>query len=388
MGANLVFDPQCTCTADDPNGNDPDIAGPGVLIGFLLTGALTFGVSSIILWLQYISSHNRKPPALLRRLTPKNAAADPVSFWETALTEVCWFCSYFHFLADDCQFVVELSDQQLLLGLLLIICAYIQYWPSAIVFGTDNLWTAGDIVCFSIFTHAATLLSLRSHFRHHRKLATARIIVMFVVYGLWFIVAMMELAPYKPKNSTKKASTLSQFWHAAIVIEALSIMWIYLIVYVPLFLSEEGTVVRSIISERDETRFESIRIWIMQHKRRRSSGFSNRMGWRSYNPYALARSKLTDLAVKFAHLYVQPMSATRRWFLWLSAELLFPWQIASYVITLTWVFSLAALIVSLVQSGLATDSWKFGQLLPAVLVLLPFSSLATAIAGKFTITFA
>ena len=209
---------------------------------------------------------------------------------------------------------------------------------------------------------------------------------MFIVYGLWLIVAMMELAPYKPKDSNKKAEMLSQFWHAAVVIEALGIMWIYLIVYVPLFLSEEGTVVRSIICDRDEARFDTIRMWIMQHRRRRSSGLSSRTGWRLYNPYAATRSKLTDLAVKFAQRYIQPMSAKRRWFLWLSAEFVFPWYIASFVITITWVFSLAALIISLIQSGLASDSWKFGQLLPAVLVLLPFSSLTTAIAGKLRIT--
>ena len=285
-------------------------------------------------------------------------------------------------LANKYQFVIELSDQQLLLGFLLIVCAYIQYWSSAVVFGTDNLWTAGDIVAFSIFTHAATLLSLRSHFRHHRKLASARVILMFVVFVLWFIVAAMELSPNKPTGSTKKAMMLAHFWHAAIIIEALGIMWIYLIVYLPLFISEEASIVRSIIAERDESRFELIRAWMLQHKRRRSSGTSIRSGWRLYNPYVIVRSHITDLAVRFGEIYILPTSTARRWFLWSVAEIFFPWYIATIATTLMWMFSLAALIVSLVQSGLASESWKFGQLLPAVLVLLPFSSLATAIAGK------
>ena len=249
-------------------------------------------------------------------------------------------------------------------------------------FGTDNLWTAGDIVCFSIFTHATTLLSLRPHFRHHLRLATFRIVTMFIVYGLWLIVGIMELNPNKPKNSEKKESALSQFWHAAVVIEALAIFWIYLICYLPLFLSKEATAVRDAISKRDERHFDEIRSWIMYHRRRRSTGFASHTGWRRHNPYAVIRRRLTRLAVKFAEFYIKPMTPSRRWWLWLAAELMFPWYIASIVLSITWLFSLGALIVSLIQSGLASDTWSFGQLLPAVLVLLPFGSFVTAVAGK------
>lgn len=357
----------CPSASDDLRAPDPDIAGPGVIIGFLLTGALTYTSSFIIIWLRRIASRNGQPPSLLRRLTPHHASTDPVAFWISAETE----------------FVIQLSDQQLLVGLLLIVCAYIKYWPSAVVFGADNLWTAGDIVCFSIFTHAATLFSLRAHFRHHLRLATARIMVMVLVYVLWLIIAILELSPNKPKDSDKKTSMLSNFWHTAITLEALGISWIFLIVYLPLFLSEEATTVRNVISEGREDRFEVIKTWTNHHRRRRSSlGSTGRVGWKRYNPYAIVRSQLTRLAVRFAEDYVQPASSAKRWLLWCTAELLFPWYIASSVITLVWIFSLGALIVSLVQSGLASDTWSFGQLLPAVLVLLPFQSFITAVAGQ------
>lgn len=69
--------------------------------------------------------------------------------------------------------------------------------------------------------------------------------------------------------------------------------------------------------------------------------------------------------------------------LWAAAELLFPWYIAGIILGVLWAFSLGALILSLYQSGLAS-SWDFGQLLPAVMVLLPFQSFISVIAGTLT----
>jgi len=63
--------------------------------------------------------------------------------------------------------------------------------------------------------------------------------------------------------------------------------------------------------------------------------------------------------------------------------LLFPWYTAGIILGAVWVFSLGALILSLHQNGL-TSSWDFGQLLPTFMVLLPFHSFVSAIAGMFT----
>jgi hypothetical protein len=65
------------------------------------------------------------------------------------------------------------------------------------------------------------------------------------------------------------------------------------------------------------------------------------------------------------------------------AELLFPWYVAGIILGVLWAFSLGALILSLWQSGLAS-SWDFGQLLPGFMVLPPFQSLISVIAGMLT----
>lgn len=292
---------------------------------------------------------------------------NPAEFWISILTEL----------------VLQLSDQQLVVGLLLLICAYIKYWPSSVVYGGNNLWTATDIVCFSSFTHAATLLTLRPYFRKHKRLATGRVVMMYIIYILWLVVAAQILSPTKPRGSTKEPPAIAHFWHAATYIEALGVMWIYLITYLPIFLSKAATKVRNAISEGRERDFYVVNAWILHHRWRKPTAVERRTIWKRFNPYAVVRRFLTRFAVRFSELYVITRSIWLRRMLWVVAELLFPWYIAGIILGVLWAFSLGALILSLWQSGLAS-SWDFGQLLPAFMVLLPFQSLISAIAGMLT----
>lgn len=334
-----------------------------VIVGFILTGVLTFTFSYTTLWLRRISSNPISQTSILRRLTPRTVK-DPAHFWISILTDL----------------VFQLSDQQLVIGLLLLVCAYVKYWPSSVIHGGDNLWTATDIVCFSSFTHAATLLTLRPYFRLHRRIATARVTIMYLIFALWLIVAGQILAPDKPKDSEKKPKLISDFWHAATVIEAFGIMWVYLITYLPIFLSEDATRIRTIISEGSRGDIEVVRTWILRHQRRWSTHTISRAAWKRYNPYAVARRYLTQWAVHFGNSFVKAESRRQRWGLWVAAELLMPWYTTGIILGVLWVFSLGALILSLYQNGLAS-SWDFGQLLPAFMILLPFQSLVGALTG-------
>lgn len=204
--------------------------------------------------------------------------------------------------------------------------------------------------------------------------------MMYIIYILWLAVATQILSPKKPAGSEKLPRVIATFWHAATYIETLGVMWIYLITYLPIFLSKEAAEVRNVISHGSSGDFEVVKTWISYHRRRRSSGSVIRTRWKRYNLYAVVRRYLTRFAIRFSELYISPGPKWRQWLLWGTAELLFPCYIAGIILGVLWAFSLAALILSLYQSGLAS-SWDFGQLLPAFLVLLPFQSLASVFAG-------
>lgn len=206
--------------------------------------------------------------------------------------------------------------------------------------------------------------------------------MMYIIYILWLVVATQILSPNKPKGSTKEPRVFVDFWHAATYIEALGVMWIYLLTYLPIFLSTEAAEVRNVISEGPSGNFEVVEEWIRYHKRRRSTGSVFRTAWKRYNVYAVARRYLTRFAVRFSELYVSPGPKWRQWLLWAIAELLFPHYVVGIILGVLWAFSLGTLILSLYLSGLAY-SWDFGQLLPAFMVLLPFQSFVSVIVGMF-----
>ncbi|GFF25247.1 hypothetical protein IFM46972_01339 [Aspergillus udagawae] len=348
------MEPMSDCTGVNPCQPDPNIAGAGVISGFILTGTLTFIASYAVLYLRRRGSYPIASTIHQQQCGKHRRPKHSNGFWIRVLT----------------AFVLQLSDQQLVTGLLLLVCGYAQYWGSSVHHGANNLWTVTDVVCYSSFTHAATLLSLCPYFQRHRKLATLRVVIMYIIYGLWLVVAVRILSPNKPKDSQKLPSLASRFWHAATVIEAIGIMWIYLLTYLPVFLSEQAMEVRTIVSRVSLSTQDIafIREWLALVKPLSHSAASGSI-WHRYNPYAIAKRCLFKMAVAFSERIIS-----------LIVEVIFPWSTAGVWLALLWAFSLGALIYSLLQNGL-TSSWDFGQLLPVFMILLPIVNLVTSIIG-------
>ncbi|KAL4888816.1 hypothetical protein BDV59DRAFT_134649 [Aspergillus ambiguus] len=341
---------------------DPDVAGPGVIIGFMLTGILTFLASYTALYLQRLSLRPRRH-GFLRKITPHNVS-DPVEYWIRILT----------------TFILQLSDQQLVTGLLLLVCGYARYWTSSVGYGANNLWTVTDIVCYSSFTHAATLLSLRLYFQRHHKLATGRIVIMYIIYLLWLIVAIHILDPEESEDPNKLPSTASRFWHAATIIEAIGILWIYIFTCLSTSLSDEEAEIRGIIGRCSHSPpdLDTIQRWIELHANTTGPVKDVPTRWWKQPSYVITSWLMMPTALWYSREYIATHSVARRWLLCCVAEVFFPWQTASIWLAILWAFSLGALIYSLIQNGLAA-SWGFGQLLPLFMVLLPFQNLITAI---------
>jgi hypothetical protein len=130
---------------------------------------------------------------------------------DTLSTEV-----WTHVLED---FLIQLLDQQLLLGLVVLVCAFVVYFRKALG-GNNNLWHAADIASFSMFSHAATVLALRTYFRKHKKLAAIRVFLMMSVFALWATVGYYILHPDGPYH---KLTPIVRFWQAATYFEFLGI---------------------------------------------------------------------------------------------------------------------------------------------------------------------
>jgi len=336
----------------------------------MLSGALTLGLSLILFRL-----HRQKGQ---QKEATRNVG--PPNFWIPALE----------------AFVLALSDQQLITGALLLLCGYGKYWASSVRCGGNNLWVAADIVCFSSVTHAATLLALRDYFRRHRTLATCRVCAMYIIYAFWLVVVVHIIKPNRSKTTRPRLpNAMSDFWHAAAYIEAIGVMYAYLLTYLPIFLSQEAADVRRTIasgSMEDHTaaheawgRYRNTRPEGQtgcpsgsQPLTRRLSSTVTRL-----NPYKRLRHTLTDLAFNLSeHYLLTPNRSLRRRLLRYLAEVLFPWSTTPYLLAVLWLFGLSFMSLNLHQNGDA-GRWSLGQLLPPFLVLLPLLTLLGSLAGMY-----
>ncbi len=87
-------------------------------------------------------------------------------------------------------FVFDLSDQQLITGLLVIILSYPKYFYSNTYVG---LWNLDLVRFFSIIAHFAIILTIRRMLRHNFQLAVTRMILAFVTFVLWYVTNLKNV---------------------------------------------------------------------------------------------------------------------------------------------------------------------------------------------------
>jgi len=270
-----------------------------------------------------------------------------------------------HVLED---FLIQLSDQQLLLGLVVLVCAFAEYYRSSLG-GNDNLWHAADVACFSMSSHAATMLALRVFFREHKKLAAARVSLMIVVFGLWSTIGYYMLHPGGPYQKTMP---IVRFWHGATYIEFIGVSWAYTLTCVPIFISNEAIAVGRAVSANDRHRLgESLKIW--EEKCMLSSR-------RWYNIVSLLKLPRSIVIGLLSSLKEGPKWKT--YVLSIIFGIFFSRGCTGVVLSVLWLFTLSALGVSY-SSSKRGMSWDFGQLLSLAMLLLPLQSFPSAIASTF-----
>ncbi|KAF8847941.1 hypothetical protein BDZ45DRAFT_733250 [Acephala macrosclerotiorum] len=211
---------------------DPDVAGPGVFVGFILTGAITLLVSLVLsrLEVHILSSDTPKSRCIIRlarRLAPGNIHT-PLEFWKKVLEKL----------------VLGLSDQQLLTGLLLLPIALVKYWGRG---DWGDLYYAADLAFFSSITHAATLLALQTYFRRYFWMTLIRLILTGITFILWAFVALYQ-AYQDLKPSYLMPLSLDAIPIVVGVFEVLEVaglLWVYWNIVLPLYISEPALLARS-----------------------------------------------------------------------------------------------------------------------------------------------
>jgi hypothetical protein len=325
------------------------------VIAFILTSSLTVVSSLASLWLQR-RIKQRKSPALDKNTAKSTDAESPI---------LCSNDVWAHVLE---HFILQLSDQQLFVGLIQLICAFGTSYRDAVAHKTKNLWHAADVACFSIFSHAATMLALRAHFRMHKMLAAVRVSLMVTVFLLWAEIGRLILRP--PRCPSKPQG---HFYRSAVRIEIIGIIWVYILTCVPIFISEEASAVGRAISSNDQDGLKSeLNSW---YEKRMSS----HRNWYHH----------TSLLATPGRILVKLLSSIQRgpkWklhVLFLIHNIFFSRHSIALIIFIFWAFAFVALCTTAhTYSRKLRDGFDFGQLLSLGMVILPVQSLLSAICSK------
>jgi hypothetical protein len=187
-----------------------------VMVGFILTGLLATVASGGSAMLSSLGESDKATGSespqwkvvtlrLLRASSPDDAE-DPIEFWTPVLE----------------GFVLNLSDQQLITGLFLVILSCAKY------FNTDHssLSIAGDLAFFSMITHYATILIIQKMLREHFKLAVLRMVLVFVTFVLWLVMEAVTSLTYVESlgDDMRFVPLLALFTS---LIEACGFVWVF-----------------------------------------------------------------------------------------------------------------------------------------------------------------
>ncbi|RDW57062.1 hypothetical protein BP6252_13877 [Coleophoma cylindrospora] len=317
-----------------------------VMLAFVLAGAMTMVASIMSLVLQY--KRDRQDSIPICQNNPMSGKVLPIDFWIHVWEE----------------FLLQFSDQQLLLGLIVLVCAFLEYFHSSLG-GNDNFWLAADVACFSMFNHALTMLALLTFFRKHKRLAVLRIFFMMVVFGLWATIEFYELYPSGPYH---KPIRLVRFWHSATYIEYFGVSWTYVFTCFPVFISKEAITVGRAICSKDANKLrEGLKVWKEKHT-------SSSRRWYTLLPNEF-RSTLVRLLFR-----LENSSKRKRDTISILYVLFLSKTGTGVILSTLWFFTISALGVAFFSST-GIDSWDYGQAPSLTTALLPVQSFLSAIAS-------
>jgi hypothetical protein len=330
-----------------------------VLVGFILTGILATLASGILAYLPSLGDSSIDPPPrsrttvlrLLKACSPHDAE-DPVEFWTPILE----------------GFVLNLSDQQLITGLLIVALSWAKYFYAQ---DYSSLRIAGDLAFFSMITHYATVFAVQRMLREHFKLALLRMVLVFITFVWWLVI---EISTSFAFFFYAQNGIYGKYLLALIssVVEIVGFVWVFWAMCLGVSASDLTLKARKAIGEGDWANSDS-RQHIVEWLDSSSQDHRLPKSTLGHITFPLWRS-LSWLFEQLGRLYITAKSPFLKEFLRIVAVLVFPFRFGYMQIVL---FSLGIvnLSVDLALYGLAS-TWGFGQLLPTAMVILPFFSLA------------
>ncbi|OCL14795.1 hypothetical protein AOQ84DRAFT_426237 [Glonium stellatum] len=161
------FRPNCSATNSVVSAN-PDIAGIGVIISFLVTTCIAFILAFVVMFLERYNSIRRFFRKILKM--PFKDYTSELCTWRTHLF-------WFEILSKN---LLAFSDTQLLTGLSVQFTALLKHCELSIY----HFQIVVELAFLTTVTHLLTLVALRNYFVKNRWTSLPRVILMLANLGL------------------------------------------------------------------------------------------------------------------------------------------------------------------------------------------------------------
>jgi hypothetical protein len=201
----------------------------------------------------------------------------------------------------------------------------------------------------------------------------------FFTIVVWEVIAARSLIfSLKIWNLYTSIDLLSLFSIIASLVEMSGSIWLFWSICLSLFVTDEALEARQAIGRRlrrTPALQQLIDKW--RNKPRPKELPPDPLGGLSF----ILREPLSWLFGEFCRLYLVPKNNFLQVWLWVVAEIIFPFRSGSILLSILLIIGVINVILDMVGNGLG-KTWGFGQLLPTFMLLLPFFSLAQAYASK------
>ena len=282
-------------------------------------------------------------------------------------------------LVDSIEHIIlGLSDQQLITGLAILITGYTKHCSMK----SRHWWVVFDLAFFSSVTHQASLLVLRNYLTKYRRFRDLRVFLMFSNYIMLLVSAILsfrdyhEQTKYCPIQCTfdrvrTKRFAASPIYTVQMVLLSIVFFWQLVMLYTnpktwdkPRY---EGAA-DSELDAGDELLGQQLPNPATNevNKSPQRAGKSFFKKWHSF--YTRARNR-----------YPRPYAGLR----WVVVMLLRPpsAMVWAFIMTL-WALGIRRLLWDRQWATGAENRWSFGQVLPLLLIVLPFFTIIEVFQGE------
>jgi len=382
--------PNCTnfprnCPPLHKNGDGlPDVAGIGVVWSFGITAIITVLCAMPITLLSLLDLFPALP-RLLHLTTP---------------SEIQAFKKRLRDLVE--HVTLGLSDQQLITGLAILTIG----WTRHCTISSRHFWIVFDLSFFSAVTHLASLLALRSYFSRYRRLRDFRVFLMLCNYVMLLVAAILTFRDYDPSTRTcpiqctfdrirNRQLGASGMYTAQMVLLTLVFFWQLGMMYVKddAWDMRHEMILRALKvggKTEDGKPIQTYHDFLEARKKRLEELTTHPFGvktvkdvvkmrglrlkvytwlWRVDEKYGAREGHPGRKSYEFAQWAVLMMVAPPAAVVWLVILTLLAMGVGRLVMDRRWAVK-------------AENYWSFGQVLPMLIVVLPFFTLTEELQGQ------